>query len=237
MWRRLFAIVLLFGVLGAPSAAAPLLQPAEEFFAYFPVAARSPLPIEFVVTARGETVGYPTHYYVYGYVRSLIAEQVDSVVIEIDVTIYSYDPWSEGHVAQYTEAIRVSPALTATLPNQINPFAWDLYLGKASASIGEVRAVDARRTAPDGRFYRPLTIVGWHAEGTTVVGSVRNDHSHTLHNVRVVVVEPHRCAWEESTLADTTLQPGQEAAFHLNLYTTYCFTDDMVVVGQGAIQR
>jgi hypothetical protein len=237
MWRRLFAIVLLFGVLCAPSAAAPLLQPAEAFFAYLPVAARSPLPIEFVVTTRGETVGYPTHYYVYGYVRSLIAEQVDSVVIEIDVTIYSYDPESEGHVAQYTEAVRVSPALTATLPNQINPFAWDLYLGKASASIGEVRAVDARRTAPGGTIYRTLTVTGRHAEGTTVVGSVRNDQNHVLHDVRVVVVEPYRCAWREATLDDTTLQPGQETAFHLNLYTTYCFTDDMVVLGQGAIQR
>ena len=46
-----------------------------------------------------------------------------------------------------------------------------------------------------------------------------------------------RGAWEEGTLDDTTLQPGQETAFHLNLYTTYCFTDDMVVLGQGAIQR
>jgi hypothetical protein len=236
MWRRLFAVVLLLGALGAPSAAALPLQPAEEHFAYLPVAARSPLPIAFTVTARGETVGYPAHYHVYGYVKSLIAEQVDTVVIEIDVTIYPYDPGNEGHATQHTEAVRISPALTATLPNQINPFSWDLYLGKASASIGEVRAVDARRTAPDGRFYRQLTIVDWATEGTNVVGTVRNDHSLALHNARVVIVEPYRCGWSEATLDNTTLQPGQETAFQLNLYTTYCFTDELAILGQGATQ-
>ena len=233
MWRRVFVLILLVGALSAPSAIALPLEPLQESHVYLPVAAKPPLPIEFVVTARGESIGYPTHYYVYGYVRSLVAEPVYAVKLEVDVTFYPYTPPGEPPYPPYTSAISIVPALEATLPGQINPFAYSLLLGKASASLGEVRAVAATLTPPDATEYIPLTIVGWHAENTTLVGTVRNDHSQPLHDARVVVAALGKCRWREATLDDTTLRTGQETAFQCNLYTTYCFADDMTVVGQG----
>jgi hypothetical protein len=47
----------------------------------------------------------------------------------------------------YTEIIHITPALTATLPGQINPFAYNLILGKASALIGPI-AKPGNRLSP-----------------------------------------------------------------------------------------
>jgi hypothetical protein len=234
MWHRVLAVGLLCSVLCAPGAAALHPEPAGESAASFPVAAKASLPIEFAVTARGETFGYPTYYYVYGYVRSLATDPVYSVQLEVDVTFYPYTSPGEPSLSSYTSAIPIFPALEATLPGQINPFSYSLTLGKASAAIGQVRAVAATLTSPSGATYVPLTVVDWHVEDTNVLGVVRNDHDRALHNLRVVVVEPYRCEWREATLVDTTLQPGQETAFQRNLYTTLCFTDNFVIVGQGA---
>jgi hypothetical protein len=235
MWRRLSVLILLVSAFSAPGEIALPLKSQEEFYVYLPLAAKPSLPIEFVVTRRGESIGYPTHYYVYGYVRSTGTEPVYSVTLEVDVTIYPYSPPGEPPYPPYTSAVPIVPALEATLPGQINPFSYSLLLGKSSASIGEVRATAATLTPPSEARFVPLTIVGWQTENTMITGTVRNDQGQTLRDARVVVVEPDRCAWRETALEVTILQPGQETAFQRNMYSTYCFTENTVIVGQGAV--
>jgi hypothetical protein len=205
------------------------LEQDSESYAYVPVAMA--LPVEAVVTARGEQIGYPTYYYVYGYVRNLAARPVYSVTVEVEVTIFPYEP---PYTLSSMEKFQVTPALTATLPGQANPFQYGLLLGKASASIGGVRAVAASFVEPSGDVYYPLTVAGWEHKGALISGTVRNDSGRTLHKARVVAAKLDRCTWREAVLDDVVLQPGQETAFHLDYYSSACVDDSLVVVGQGA---
>jgi hypothetical protein len=208
-------------------------QIPEAHFFYLPVLL-SPRPAEVVVTAKGEDIGYPTYYYVYGEVRNLMQAPLYSVSVGIEVTIYPYEPLGNSPALPYTEIVQVTPALTATLPGQSNPFAYGLLLGKASATIGEAHLGSWKFNSENGEGYAPLTVIDWFYQGGSVSGMVRNDASLALHNNRVVVASPDKCAWQEANLDSATLQPGEETSFHLSPYSAACASGDLVIVGQGA---
>lgn len=191
-----------------------------------------PAKLEAVATAQGEYIGYPTDYYMYGYVRNLTSEPLYSVAVSIEVTIW---PYIGPSPQTYLEIVQVTPALTATLPGQINPFSYNLLLGKATASIGSIKGVTASSWA-GGDVYYPLTILGSTYQGTTLSGRVRNDSSHPLHHTRVVAAEPTKCGWREAVLAAETLQPGEETSFSISNYFSFCVSDQQIIVGQGASQ-
>jgi hypothetical protein len=236
MWRPLAAIVLLLGPLSASGPAPLPAEKAEAASAYLPFVARSWTAAELVVTANDSDIGYPSYYWIYGYVRSPIDQPLYSVAVDIDVTTTSYWPPDEPP-STGTGAIRVSPALSATLPGQVNPFSYVLTLGKASASIGEARAAAGTAIEPEGESYHPLTIVDWSHADATLSGIVRNDSGRTLRKARVVVAELAKCSWREAELATTTLQPGQETTFQRTFFYEFCLGDDLTIVGQGAALR
>jgi hypothetical protein len=235
-WRNWMGIFLVLGTLFPvypidPTRSAE--KPLARYVHYLPVVTRAPLPIQAEVTARGELIGYPTYYYVHGYVRNLVSEALYSVTIDVDVTIYPYEPQEALVLEPYTQTISVTPALSATLPGQYNPFTYGLLLGKASASIGDVRAASARYTSPDGYRYQALNITNWEYVDGVVRGTARNDSSTDLHHLRVVIAELEKCRWREADLDTNTLAPGQETNFQMVLSDT-CFGDHLIVVGQGA---
>jgi hypothetical protein len=234
MGRHIVVVFLLlwFGSPGASariSRAQPPSKPAAAFTQYLPLM-QYPAIIEAVKTVQGVWGDYPTLYYVYGYVRNLTAEPLYSVSIDLEVTIYYPE---DPPLLPYAEIVQVTPALTATLPGQINPFTYELWLGKASASIGPIVGVSAR-SWESGDVYEPLTISGYTYEGSIVNGTVRNDSSQPLHHARVGGVELARCQWREAVLGADTLLPGQETSFSMN---NYCGVDeDIIIIGQGAYQ-
>ncbi len=200
----------------------------ETFPYYFPIVVKPPLA-EAVVTDRGETIGYPTYWWVYGYVSSLVSTPIYSVTVGIDIT---YFPYCEPNPCEpYKKTEIVKPAFAATLPGQINPFSWSLMLGKAYATVGQVKVVSASLIGESGITYHPITVLNWRREDKAVVGRIRNDSGKNLGNVRVVIVS-NQCAWQEATLTIISLQPGQETDFRLE--TFYCEGDDVVVIGQGS---
>lgn len=231
MWRSLFAAILLLTSLEASATLTSLLPqayPSDDFVLYLPLVAASPVA-QAVVTARGERTGYPTEYYVYGYVRSLVSEPLQSILLDIDITIFPYD---DPPPPSYITTVQVTPALTATLPGQINPFAYSLLLGKASASIGDVRVAQAYRIPAGGDLYEPLAILDWEYANQVLSGTARNDNDHPLVLGRVVVAELQRCAWREAVLDSLLIQPGQETTFRLS-YSAACLGDQLVITGQG----
>lgn len=235
-WRSWLGIFLVLGTLFPVNPLGPPLSAEkafERYAHYLPVITRAPLPVQAEVTARGELIGYPTYYYVHGYVRNLVSEALYSVSIDVDVTIYPYEPEEAFVLEPYTQTISVTPALSATLPGQYNPFTYGLLLGKASASIGDVRAASARYTSPDGYRYQALNITGWEYVDGVIRGTARNDSSTDLQHLRVVIAELEKCRWREADLDANTLAPGQETNFHMNL-SEACFGDQLIVVGQGA---
>ena len=235
-WRSWLGVLLVLGTLHPihpvrPTGSAE--EPHEGYVHYLPVVARAPLPVQAEVTARGELIGYPTYYYVHGYVHNLASEALYSVTIDVDVTIYPYEPEEELVSGSYTQTISVTPALSATLPGQYNPFTYGLLLGKASASIGDVRAASASDTSPDGYRYQALNITGWEYVDGVIRGTARNESSTDLHHLRVVIAELEKCRWREADLDISTLAPGQETNFQMIL-SEFCFGDHLIVVGQGA---
>ena len=233
MWRQLLTFILFLGILRATNDVSPQSEMAEETYLYLPLMQKLPPHVEVVVTARGELIGYPTYYYVYGYVHSLVPDPLYSVILEVEVTIYPYCEPPDEPCDPYTEMARISPALTATLPDQVNPFSYSLLLGKASASIGDVRAVAASRTEPGGEIYYPITVVSWEHTDGTLLGNIRNDSDQSIHIMRLVVAELKKCSWREAELDDTTLKPNRRTSFQLNFSDT-CLGDNLVIVGQGA---
>ena len=203
----------------------PLL--GETFSLFLPRVVKPPLVLPFV-TYRGEAIGYPTTWWVYGYVSSPVSTPVYSVTVGIDVTYYPYcepdpcDPYARTEI--------VNPAFPATLPGQINPFSWSLSLGKAYATVGQVKILSASLTAPGELANYPLTILNWQRQDKAVIGRARNNSAQNLVAARVVVVSD-RCAWRDATLDRTSLQPDQETDFRLDFL--YCEGQDVVVIGQG----
>jgi hypothetical protein len=191
--------------------------PTDTFYQYLPLIDNHAI-IEAVKTVQGVFEGYPSDYYFYGYVRNLTTVPLYHVIIDIEVTIWPY----EGPLLDpYTEIVHLTPAFTITLPGQVNPFFYELQLGKASASIGPIVQVSASYWAgEDG--YTPLTITGYAYEDLTVTGTVRNDSSQPLHHTRVVGYEPYLCRWREAVLGADELLPGQETSFIITYYSSYC---------------
>ena len=235
-WHNWLGIFLVLGALYSIIPVDPARsgeRPSESYAHYLPVVSRAPVPAQAEVTARGELIGYPTNYYVYGYVKSLVSEPLYSVTLDVDVTIYPYEPEGEFVLEPYTQTISVTPALSATLPGQFNPFAYSLLLGKASASIGDVRAAYASYTSPDGYRYQALNITDWEYGEGIISGTARNDSSKDLHHLRVVIAKLEKCRWREADLDASTLAPGQETNFQMIL-SEACFGDQLIIVGQGA---
>jgi len=207
------------------------LDLSPEHRVHLPLVSKSST-IEVVVTARGENIGYPTEYYLEGYVRNnLTTGPPYSVAVEIDVTIYPYEP---SHPISSSEWIGVRPLFTATMPGGINPFRYSLILGKASASIGQVRVAAASPIDESQGSYHSLTVTGWKYEDPVVTGVVRNESGQFLDGVQVAVVNPDRCRWREASLDAAALAPGQETGFRVGYYPSGCVDDSLLIVGQGA---
>jgi hypothetical protein len=235
-WRSLLGTLLVLCVLYPVNPVDPVhsVEKSSGSYAhYLPLVSLAPLPVQAEVTARGELIGYPTYYYVYGYVNSLVSEPLYSVTVDVDVTIYPYEPEGESVLEPYTQTISVTPALSATLPSQNNPFTYGLLLGKASASIGDVRAASASYTSPDGYRYHSLNITNWEYVDGVISGIARNESSAALSHIRVVVADLEKCRWREATPEESTLAPGQETTFQMILPEA-CFGDQLIIVGQGA---
>jgi len=242
MPRNILALFLSLSIGFAAAAARPpvslaRMRPAGAYRHFLPLVQYipgqpNPQPIEVVKTAQGEIEGYPTVYYAYGYVRNLTTEPFYDVVIDMEVTICPYDDPPPPCAA---EVVQLTPALTATLPNQVNPFSYRLYLGKASASIGPIIDVTYRPWS-SGDHYAALTILDYTYTEPFVTGTLHNDSGYPLHAGRVVAFEPVNCGWREATLGVDTLMPGEETSFTVR-YGASCGVDDRLVAsGQGAFQ-
>src|SRR4030067_1544585 len=178
--------------------------PEEVLLTFLPIVAKPVPPVEPIETERGEYFGYPSSWWVYGYVNSLVPAPVYSVIVGINVTYYPYCDPDPCEPYQTTEP--VYPAFPVTLPGQKNPFAWSLLLGKASASVGQVNIVSWSLSGESGISYYPLTVVDWHREGKAVLGRVRNDSVNDLVDGRAVVFS-NVCDWEEPSLNTPPQRP------------------------------
>jgi hypothetical protein len=192
------------------------------------------LPLELMITARGETIGYPSLHYVHGYVRNPTDRPFRDVELEIVETWYPYDP--EGSPEPYVTTARISTALTATLPGQINPFYQRYLLGKASVFLGKVSLADGRSPRDNEAPIIALEAGEWTHDGEwTLSGTVRNTSAHAVHGVRVVVTTLGECEWHHTTLEKTRLVPGEETAFTAEWFGAGCLDEGVVVLGQGVV--
>jgi hypothetical protein len=245
LYTHIFAIILLLwpGLIGLQAALAgdsPTLaptEPADTFFHYLPLVQYfppepNPAIIEAVKTAQGVREGYPSTYYAFGYVRNLTNGPLYDVLIDMEVTIF---PYADPPADPYTEIVHLTPALTATLPGQLNPFSYRLYLGKASASIGPIVNVSASPWSSGDPYY-PLTIVGYVYEDAIVSGTARNDSGLSLQNARIVGLEPYHCGWREAALGADELLPGQVITFTIPFGASCEVDDRLIVSGQGAFR-
>lgn len=220
-------------------AARPRLAPGDTSAHYLPLVqyfpgAPNPASIEVVKTAQGEIEGYPTVYYLYGYVRNLTTEPFYAVAVAIQVTICPYgDPPPDC----YTDIVQVTPALTATLPVQPNPFSYRMYLGKASGSINGIVGVSASPWMWDSYDY-PVNVLEYsYNQEAKIIGTARNDSGYPLHTARIVGFEAQHCGWREAELETTDLAPGQVITFTITTFSASCGVDDRLIVsGQGAFQ-
>jgi hypothetical protein len=234
MRRMLLPLALLLILAAVPPARA---QPAVSTI-YLPIVARPALPFEVVVTAEIDSCapplggcGYPSYYYLRGYVRNLTAAPLYGIVLEVAETTIPYDPDNPGS-GGYTSAVRVTPVLTATLPGQINPFGYTLVLGKASGALGAVTPLSYGGDSPDGLAYYPLTVVGWaRAADGTLSGTLRNDSGRSLTQLRAALFHSGVCEVQTAELSAASLAPGASAGFSAP-YT--CASGSYTIVGQGA---
>jgi hypothetical protein len=238
MWRRLSVVILLLGGLGLSQGTAPHAlhaEPAQAHVRYFPLVLHDILDLDLVVTAAGETGGYPSLTYVYGYLRSRGDQPLRDVELELVETWYPYDP--DGHPQPYTTTVRIRTALTATLPGQINPFAHSWLLGKTSVSFGPVSLADGRLPRDDEAPIVALEAGEWTHDGErTLTGTVRNPSAHAVRGARVVVTTLGACEWHYTTLEKTRLRPGEETAYTAESFGRGCLDEGVVVVGQGMVE-
>jgi hypothetical protein len=214
-------------------AASPTLQAGPQVL-YFPFVTHRTLPLEVVITSRGETTGYPSYVWVLGYLRNLGDRPLHAVELEVIETWYPHEP--VGNTGPSGTPVRVTPALTATLPGQINPFSRVLTLGKAYATLGAVYVADGRLPAQDEARFVALEAGEWEHAGTTLSGTVRNTSVHTVSVVHVVVTTLGDCAWRSGTPESTRLRPGAETAFAAEYFPSSCLDEGVVVLGQGVVE-
>jgi hypothetical protein len=227
MFRWVFILCLFIGLSGLSlSRSKAQTSPSYQ---YLPWIASPPLA-EVIETARIVVEGYPTYYYVLGYVHNLVPVPLEEVQIQIDVTITPYSP--DTPLPPDLMQMQFTPALTATLPGQDNPFTFSLYLGKASAELGDLRLLRARPAAANGPQYLPLTIVHIEVAGSDVQGVVRNDNSQAVSQARVVTAAPHSCPWRETVLGSRILAPGEQTAFNRS---SFCLDPQIYAAGQGLL--
>jgi hypothetical protein len=242
--RHILTLLLILFI-GVPTALAKAWRPqppvrlAEPFTHYLPLVQYIPgqpnlEPLEVVETARGEIEGYPTYYYLYGYVRNLTSEPIYDVVLDLEVTICPYSGEDPPPPCE-TGIVQMRPALTATLTNQINPFGYSMMLGKASGSIGPIVNVSYGPWT-SGESYYSLTILDYEYQAPYVTGTLHNDSGHPLHAARVVMLEPVNCGRREATLGLDTLMPGEETTFSARYGASCGVNDHLFISGQGAFQ-
>jgi hypothetical protein len=236
MWRQLLTVILLLVMFGATGDVKPISATAEETHFYLPLVEKSPPQIELIVTDI-YNYAFTSYNHIYGYVHSLIPDPYYSVTLEAEGTFYPFCDDDEP-CDPVTVKIPISPALPATLPNQINPFSDSNLCYKACTVYHSVRVVSASRTEPNGDIYLPLTVVKWHYTAENeysgiLSGTIRNDNHHTLQNLRLVVAELEKCSWREAEIAGETLNPNRQTTFQLSYYES-CLGDNFVIVGQGA---
>jgi len=210
---------------------------------YLPILLKERQPgsfMEAVITTEGYELSFPNQYFAYGYVRNLTTEPLYDVFIHFEVTWYcSIDDLGN------TGIFDVTPALAATLPGQLNPFAISIFeIKNCYPSIGPIVGISANPWV-SGEEYFPLTITGYDYVDSTVSGTVRNDSDKLLQHARVAALLPEPqlgeyqgnryCGPVEATLDTDTLLPGQENSFTIGYYN--CDVDDtLIIVGQGAYQ-
>lgn len=231
MWRRrcltLAALVALFLACLGPSAAA---QPTARV--WLPLIIGVPSPVEVVVTANGVHCMdcYPSYSYVLGHLRTLPDAPASSVTLSVELTIWPYDSGTEATRSSFTQVVTFTPALTVTLPGQLNPFEYVVVNGKGFTSVSsDVRVASVTYQPPETPAVA-LTIVQSSRLGTQLTGEARNDSSRSLSSLRVVAVGPHLCGWRLATLEATQLAPGATTPFSLDYY---CSSDPVAIIGQG----
>jgi len=227
-------LVLLLGISSPINSVPPAAEAAEDTNLFLPLIFEEyPLPFEMVITL-WQNGQYPGNYsHLYGYVFDLNADPLYSVILEVDlVDIVCFEPPCDDN----SWTVQFSPALPALLPGQVNPFAFSAPCeAKFCDHIVAVRAVSASRTEPNGYVYYPLTVAGWEHIDDTLLGTIRNDSTHSLQNLRLVAQELTKCTWREAEIAASELDPGKETTFTID-FPEYCLGDNLVIVGQGAAQ-
>jgi hypothetical protein len=153
------------------------------------------------------------------------------VILLIGITI----PVREDPCSPYTRRERISPALAATLPGQVNPFYYSTMCYKSCEEIIGVDAVAASRTNPGGAVYYPLTVVSWEHAGDVLDGTIRNDSDQSLQDLSLVATDLTYCAWRPAEITDATLEPGAETTFQFD-YNQTCLDNTLLIVGQGVAQ-
>lgn len=240
MWKQFLVITLAVVMFGGIGEATPINETSEEIIFYFPLVQKSPPQIEIVVTDIYNSA-FTANNHIYGYISSLIPDPYYSVILAIKETYYPYCDDGEPCDPIVLE-VPISPALPATLPNQINPFSDKELCYKACVDYhSSVRVISGSLTEPSGDIYYPLTVVKWKYTAEDeykgiLSGTIRNDNHQVLHKLRLVVAELEKCAWEEAEIADTKINPNRQTTFQLEFWE-YCLDDNLVIVGQGAAEK
>jgi hypothetical protein len=192
------------------------------------------MPLEIVITSSGESMGYPSHVWVYGYLRNLGKKPLRDVELELIETWFPYDP--DVSPGAYQIPAHISPALTETLPGQINPFFHERSVGKSNVHFGPVYIVGGRYPARDEPRITALEAGAWEHEDRYLRGTVRNASAHTVSGVQVVGTTLGDCSWRMATPEQTRLLPGEETAFFADYFYSFCLDEGVVVLGQGIVE-
>ena len=115
--------------------AAPTI-PTQNTTLYLPLVAQVKR-LELVITRFSNENGCSYEYCeVSGYVRNLSNASLYFITVEMTVTWHSYTPGTP--LPPYTSVVQLPTAFTVTLPGQVNPFSYELLLGKQTATFGSV---------------------------------------------------------------------------------------------------
>jgi hypothetical protein len=162
-----------------------------------------------------------------GYLRHLPGAPIAHVTLEVDITVYPYEP---AGTAAYTSTATFAPVFVVTMPDQVNPLAYVVVNGKGFTAVGSaVRVASATPVSAAERYY-PLTVRGWERSGDQVRGMLQNDSPAILSDLRAGLFSPDACGWQAASLNVAALQPGEVAAAEV-WYP--CVSEEYVFLGQG----